>query len=180
MPLDMSLSKSRVLPEISLSAFSFIFAELVAHCHSRVTKLSDLQSKLEDAGHNIGTKVLELVCFRERRGRRDIRIVSMLQFITGPCWKMLFGKSADALEKSTGADPGEYMIYEAEPVTNKFISIPPEFGSLNIASFIAGIIRGILTPAGYPATVRAMTAEDGNTVFLINFEPHIVERENML
>ncbi len=37
------------------------------------------------------------------------------------------------------------MIHENAPITNTFVSVPSDMGQLNCASFIAGIIAGILT-----------------------------------
>ena len=48
------------------------------------------------------------------------------------------------------------MIHELEPITNKFISVPPDLGQLDCAAYIAGIVRGVLQSGGF---VRA-------------FEPH--------
>jgi hypothetical protein len=76
------------------------------------------------------------------------------------CWKSLFGKNADALEKSA-ENENEYMIKEMDPVTNKFVSVPAELGKLNCAAYIAGIISGILEGTGHPAAVSAHTIEDG-------------------
>lgn len=100
------------------------------------------------------------------------------------CWKALFGKAADALERSTGNDD-EYMIHELEPLTNKFISVPPDLGQLDCAAYIAGIIRGILTSSGFAAQVTAHTVEVGNgqrdkTVFLVKFAEHVMKRERNL
>jgi hypothetical protein len=36
------------------------------------------------------------------------------------------------------------MIHENTPITNSFVSVPVDMGQLNCASFIAGIIAGIL------------------------------------
>ncbi len=33
--------------------------------------------------------------------RRETRLINMLQFVVSVCWKALFGKAADALERST-------------------------------------------------------------------------------
>ena len=41
------------------------------------------------------------------------------------------------------------MIAEMEPITNTFISVPPQFGHLNCAAFVAGIIGGLLDGAGF-------------------------------
>ena len=36
-------------------------------------------SRLEDAGHHVGERILELVCLRDRLFRRENRLVPMLQ-----------------------------------------------------------------------------------------------------
>ena len=179
--LDLSLNRSRVLPEVNLSAFSLLFAELVKHSYARVTKISDLENKLASAGKAVGYRVLELETFRNRRGRRDKKIIPMLQFVTGPCWKSLFGKEEDALQASADEE-GVYMIYEAKPCTNKYISVPANLGgdrALNVAAYIGGIVAGILTAAGFAAGVQTLLAEDGRTAFVITFEDHVVERDKL-
>jgi uncharacterized membrane protein len=40
-------------------------------------------------------------------------------------------------------------ISDKEPITNKFISVPKEMGELNCASFVGGIIRGVLDSAEF-------------------------------
>jgi trafficking protein particle complex subunit 5 len=137
----------------------------------------------------LGHKVLELQCWREKQGKGDgkrfTRLIDILTFISSSVWKNLFGKAADSLERSTQAED-EYMIMDAEPVTNTFISVPPDMGNLNCAAYIAGIVAGILDSAGFPATVTAVTSrpEDGSTkdstVFLIKFSEEVMDREQRL
>lgn len=45
----------------------------------------------------------------------------------------------------------EYMISDTEVFVNKFISVPKDMGQLNCAAFVAGIVKGILGGAGFPA-----------------------------
>ncbi len=52
-------------------------------------------------GFGIGQRFLELAALRDRPGRRETGVVGMLQFLSGGAWMALFGKTADALEKST-------------------------------------------------------------------------------
>ena len=178
--LDAPLAKSKTHPVVNLSAFAFLFAELVKHSQHRAKKITDLEQKLEQAGYSVGYRVLELVCYRERRGRRDNKIIPMLQFVTNNCWKCLFGKEADSLQASAEED-GVYYIYEAEPVTNQFVSVPSNNTGLNCAAYIAGIISGILTGAGFTTTsVQALFAEDQRTVFVIKFEPEVIARDKLL
>lgn len=122
----------------------------------------------------MGLRFLELLAFREKPGKREISVIGMLQFVSSTVWQQLFGKSADALEKSTDT-PNAYMIRDDEPLTNYFISMPKDLSRLNPASYMAGIVRGVLDGAGFPCTVQAVTvpaetAARDKTVFLIKFE----------
>lgn len=45
----------------------------------------------------------------------------------------------------------EYMISDTEVFVNKYISVPKDMGQLNCAAFIAGIVKGVLDGAGFPA-----------------------------
>ncbi|KAJ8526206.1 hypothetical protein K7X08_028683 [Anisodus acutangulus] len=57
---------------------------------------------------------------------------------------------ADSLEKGTEHED-EYMISEKELLVNRFISIPKDMGAFNCGAFVAGIVRGVLENAGFPA-----------------------------
>jgi hypothetical protein len=57
--------------------------------------------RLQAAGCTVGQRYLELVSLRERPGKRETTVVGILQFLSGTVWMGLFGKTADALEKST-------------------------------------------------------------------------------
>jgi hypothetical protein len=41
------------------------------------------------------------------------------------------------------------MIHEAAPVTNQYISVPPDLGHLNCAAYVAGVAAGILDGANF-------------------------------
>ncbi|KAG2812120.1 hypothetical protein PC116_g15498 [Phytophthora cactorum] len=146
--------------------------------------ISDLENRLDGAGFGVGVRVVELLCHREKSGRRETRLLNMLQFIVSTCWKALFGKAADALERST-ENEDEYMIHELEPLTNKFVSVPPDLGQLDCAAYIAGIVRGILCSSGFLAEVTAHTVEvpggqRDKTVFLVKFDESVIRRERVL
>jgi hypothetical protein len=79
--------------------------------------------------------------------------------VSNNIWRQLFNKAADSLERSTeNEDECKEksslfrkcviiildMIGEAMPVTNTFVSVPADMGDFNCASFIAGIIAGVL------------------------------------
>ncbi|KAF5765682.1 putative transport protein particle (TRAPP) component [Helianthus annuus] len=84
--------------------------------------------------------------------RRETRLLNILSFIHSTVWKVLFGKIADSLEKGTEHED-EYMISEKELLVNRFISVPKDMGSFNCGAFVAGIVRGVLDNAGFPAVV---------------------------
>ena len=119
----------------------------------RETRLFTIPCRLENAGYNIGVRFLELVAFKERPGKRETSVIGMLQFVSGPLWQQLFGKPADALEKSKD-QPNSFMIRDEEAVTNYFISVPKDASRFNPASFIAGIVRGALDSAGFVSPRR--------------------------
>jgi len=41
------------------------------------------------------------------------------------------------------------MIHETFPVTNQYVSVPPDLGHLNCAAYIAGVASGILDGANF-------------------------------
>jgi len=57
--------------------------------------------RLSDFGYRVGIRVVELLNWREKNGKREIKILQNLYFIHTNVWKMLFGKQADSLEKHT-------------------------------------------------------------------------------
>ncbi|KAK8822104.1 hypothetical protein WA538_000197 [Blastocystis sp. DL] len=106
-------------------------------------------------------------------GKRPTKLMDVLQFISSSCWKYLFGRSLDALER--GADnPNEYIMTDNHPLCSKYISVPKELGEFSCCSFVGGIIRGVMVAAGYPCTVTAYDMKeegsDGYSVYLIRLE----------
>jgi hypothetical protein len=45
----------------------------------------------------------------------------------------------------------EYMISDYDLFVNKYISVPKDMGQLNCSAFVAGIVKGVLDSAGFPA-----------------------------
>ena len=68
------------------------------------------------------------------------------------------------------------MIVEKQSLVNTFISAGP----CNCAAFTAGIVRGVLEGAQFPAEVSAHEYEDSRTVILIKFDPEVIEREKRM
>ncbi|EGG13846.1 hypothetical protein DFA_11607 [Cavenderia fasciculata] len=179
--VDRPLPKGKT--EINLSSFAFLFSEIIQYSQDRIKAGHELEKKLSDIGFLVGTRVLELLVFREKNPKRETKLLGILSFIHSNVWKALFGKQADSLEKSTEADDeckkttttnSTYMISDANMIVNKYISLPKSLSSLNCASFVAGIVEGILSSAEFPARVTAHNvAVEGKrftkTVILIKF-----------
>lgn len=148
-------------------------------------------SRLNAQGHPIGLKLLDLLLYREppRSQLRPLTILQLLNFFTTTLWKHLFSRPADALEKSNDS-ADQYMIIDNDPLVNQYISVPKEMSQLNCAAFVAGIIEGAADGAGFPARVTAHTVGGqgtkegelwpGRTVFVVKFQPEVVEREGFL
>ena len=51
---------------VSLSAFAYLYSELVQYHQSRVASISELERRLESAGYGVGLRVLELLAYRSR------------------------------------------------------------------------------------------------------------------
>lgn len=145
--LDRPLNKTKS-SQVSLTAFSLLFSEIIQYSQKKVSAIKDLESRLADLGARVGVITLELLTFRERNQKRDIKILGILYFIHTNVWKSLFGNAASSLEKSTDNED-EYMISDNAPIVARFISVPKEMSSFNSCAFLAGICEGILCSAGY-------------------------------
>lgn len=175
---------TKKINEISLSSLAFLFCEVVNWAHEKSKGIQDLENRLNGLGYQIGQRYLELAKLREgmKYGKRETKIIEILQFIHGTFWKSVFGKTANELEKSQDVND-EYMIIDNVPLVAKFISIPKEYGNLNCSAFVAGIVEGALDSSGFHATVIAHSAPlDGyplRTVFLIKFDELLLLREEI-
>merc|ERR1712216_378563 len=163
-----------------MGAFCFLFSEMVQYQQNKVNTTQELENKLAESGYGVGVRMSELCFFREKNGKREIKVVGILSYIKDNIWKTMFGKPADSLERATDKQD-EYMIHEREPLVNTYISVPKEYGHLNCASFVAGVVHGILDAADFPARVTAHhtgTTSEPRTTILVKFAPEVMARES--
>lgn len=125
---DRNLNKTRIA-EVSASAFSFLFSEIVQYTQKRVSGINDLERRyvhrvmfhtfslvhrLNTLGYRIGMRVLELMAWRadssSKNPKREIRFLPALMSIHTQVWKAVFGKPADAIEKSV-ENADECMLF---------------------------------------------------------------------
>ncbi|KAH8702756.1 trafficking protein particle complex subunit 5 [Phaeosphaeriaceae sp. PMI808] len=191
---DRNLNRSKNA-ELSRAAFAYLFIEMIAYAQKGAKDVGDLERALNQQGYPIGLRLLDLLLSRSSNplaSIRPTRVLPLMQFIAQTLYRYLFGRPADALERSE-TDPGQFMVYDNEPMVNQYISLPKELSSLNCAAFVAGIIEGVCDGAGFPTEgVSAHSVgqtEDGKegkgmwpgkTVFLITFKPEVLEREEIL
>jgi trafficking protein particle complex subunit 5 len=178
---DKPLAKPR--GEVSLSAFTYLFSEMIQYYHGRVTTIEEIEKKLYDAGYGIGLRMIEIIGVREKILRRETKVVTMLAFISNTLWKHIFNKVADNLERST-ENEDEYMIHETSPITNVYM----DGQDINGASFLAGIVAGALESCRFNCRVTAHYVESTDkadsrperVVFLVNFAPEVMSRDRKL
>ncbi|KAG1828629.1 NO signaling/Golgi transport ligand-binding domain-containing protein [Suillus variegatus] len=117
---DRNLNKTRT-SEVSASAFAFLFSEVVQYTQKRVSGINDLERRcvypalllcslnvaslrLNTLGYRAGTRVLELMVWRaessSKAPKREIRFLPALMSIHTQVWRAVFGRPADAIEKS--------------------------------------------------------------------------------
>lgn len=178
---------------------------MISYAQKRVTGITDLEKRLNTQGYPVGLKLLDLLLYRSptpfaatgtsaSAALRPTHVLPLLQFISTTLWKHLFGRPADALERSQ-ENADEYMITDNEPVVNTYISVPKEMNQLNCAAYVAGIIEGVCDGCAFFARVTAHTVGDGEeeaaesrpgqmwpgkTVFLVKFREDVMEREAIL
>ncbi|KAG6887867.1 hypothetical protein C0992_010434 [Termitomyces sp. T32_za158] len=183
---DRNLNKTRVA-EVSASAFSFLFSEIVQYTQRRVSGINDLERRLNTLGYRIGMRVLELMAWRadssSKNPKREIRFLPALMSIHTQVWKAVFGKPADAIEKSV-ENADEYMIIDNDPQIERHISVPRDMSQLSCSSFTAGIVEAVMDGLGFPARVTAHntpTAQfPSRTTILIKLEQSVLDREELL
>jgi len=177
--------------EVSLSAFAFLFSEIVQYCRKNCGGIDEWEERLSSIGFQVGCRIHDLCSYREKIIKRETTIVGMLTYVTSIVWKAVFGHVADGLEKSTEAD-GQYWISDNSLLTNRYISVPKEFGRLHCGAFVAGLVRGVLDTAEFPARVTAHfvsgdpaspigpTKSSARSIIFVHFEQHVVERDRRL
>ncbi|EED81507.1 predicted protein [Postia placenta Mad-698-R] len=115
--------------------------------------------------------------------KREIRFLPALMSIHTQVWRAVFGRPADAIEKSV-ENADEYMIIDNDPPITRHISVPRDMSQLSCSSFTAGVVEAVLDGLGFPARVTAHnTPTDqypARTTILIKLEKSVLDREEAL
>lgn len=160
--------------DLSISSFSYLLSEICQRFLA-ANKDCNLDLELSKVGEKIGGKYLDLVVFREKLYKREIKHVEMLKFVQGILWKNLFGKAADSLEKIIDSDTSYKLIDKCMSYL-QYSSPHPNF---HIGSFVAGIIQGVLKVSSFPCEVTVMEGNSECEVFFfIEFTRDVLARES--
>ncbi|RKP01544.1 hypothetical protein CXG81DRAFT_29722 [Caulochytrium protostelioides] len=183
--LDRPLNKTKGA-EVSLSAFAFLYSEMLQYSQRRVSGIQDLEKRLADFGRAVGVRYLALHTARTPPPhKRPLRVLALLRSIHTPLWTALFGRAASSLEKSND-HPREFMISDAAPAVSRFASVPREMrGFLTPGAFLAGVVGGMADASGFAveACTAHATGDDaapGRVTVLIRFAEGVLERDAML
>ncbi|KAH9920274.1 NO signaling/Golgi transport ligand-binding domain-containing protein [Fomitopsis serialis] len=159
---DRPLNKTRA-GEVSASAFAFLFSEVVQYTQKRVNGINDLERRLNTLGYRVGMRVLELMSWRNeataKAPKREIRFLPALMSIHTQVWRAVFGKPADAIEKSV-ENADEYMIIDNDPAITRNISVPRDMSQLSCSSFTAGVVEAVLDGLGFVMPNRTTSVLD--------------------
>ncbi|SBT45157.1 trafficking protein particle complex subunit 5, putative (TRAPPC5) [Plasmodium ovale wallikeri] len=165
---------NRVRQEVSLSAFSILYSEMVQYCLYKSKRGYRIEDCIHEMGLRVGYKLNEYLSYRNKT-KRSINILSILTFISKHVWKYLFQHSSDLLKSQDNIY--EYMICDKNMILNKYINVPKDYGNINCASFAAGIVEGFLCSSEFQAEVTAHTVSESdtesNTTIFIKFYPEV-------
>lgn len=125
-----------------------LVAEMVQYAQVGATGVPDVERKLGEWGYRIGTKFADLLFMLERPQKRETKHLQMLLLVHTNMWRLLFGKAADSLERSTDA-ADEYMISDNDLMMSRYIQVPRDYSSLCCAAHIAGLIEAVLVGAQF-------------------------------
>ena len=158
--------------EVSSSAFSFLFCEMVRYSMHSEGGAARMDDKLREIGERLGERILDLVMLRDRKAQREIRLLPMLQFVTTNIWQNVFGHAAELLKSNTGEN--EYFIQDANLLLDKFVN------GRTCASYAAGMVQAALCCADFPCTAEAALVDNEGVVLssvILKFDQKVMDRE---
>ena len=132
---------------VTQAALVQLFTAIVQYCCG----FDDADVRLHTIGMSTGLRLLDMLYNKEKPFRRETKLLGILQFIAGPVWRSVFGRTADLSES-----PEEFFITDKQLILNKFISPPPGEDIFNCGgSFAAGLVEGMLKAADFHRSVHA-------------------------
>lgn len=208
--LDKSLSKGKGEINLSTFAFLFSeMVRYAQNKSSTVQELQDHLARygkfvgsrlldlvvLREKGYKRDTKLVNSLMFIRGTLWKSLfnKEADKLERSTeNPChceWDWVFGENSLRFpDRRHHVLISDYLIEKA-PLVNTFISLPKDKSSLNCAAFTAGVIEAFLTvsppltaptPQGNNFPCKVSAHWHMGTAYLIEFEEHVIARENNL
>lgn len=176
--------------KVSFSAFAFLFSEMCNRANQVPTKVKtvvETEERLSAIGYQVGIRSLPLAALKEPLyfRQRPLTMDAALKLVTERLWVRWFGKAAD-VQKDTSSN--RFFITDDEPVVVRHIHPTPDYidtannGAwfLTYASFVAGMIRGVLTTCQFPAQVSSYHQPEPDTPrahwFVVEFDASVWDR----
>lgn len=181
-------------PKVSFSAFAFLFSEMCSRANLVPTKVKtvlETEERLATIGVQAGIRSVQLAALRDPIGfkQRPLTMEAVLRLIAEKLWVRWFGKQAD-FQKDTGTP--RFFITDDDPLIIRHIHPTPDYVDsanhntwfMSYASFVAGMIRGVLQSCQFPAQVATYhqpeEATPRCTWYVVEFEEHVWDRARRL
>ena len=187
--LDRPLRQNEDLGRVTFAAFSYLFCEMCSRCRtvpSPVQDITEWEERLCRLGVEVGSRLVQISAVRDPQffKQRPIHVEAILSVISDNLWVKWFGRKSE-VNKERGTD--RYILVDNEPLLSKYIVMPSDYlnvdgtPKINLLSFVAGMVQGVLGSCSFPSQVTAF--HDGSkeapdrTLYCVQFEQHVVERE---
>ena len=116
-----STGKQKQPAQVSVSAFGYLYCAIFDYCKGRSSNRAEIATRfvthtvlsfhiiplirLEALGYDVGSRVLELLFFREKERKHETKISNLFQFVTTTVWVYLFGKQATLIKYADETRP---------------------------------------------------------------------------
>ncbi|KAF0989760.1 hypothetical protein HZS_2080 [Henneguya salminicola] len=77
---------------VSLTLYSQIFCEIVSYFHKKSSTVENLEDLLHKCGVDIGSRLVDILNYKERGSKREIRLLNYLLFLKTSVWKTILLK----------------------------------------------------------------------------------------
>ncbi|ELP95216.1 trafficking protein particle complex subunit, putative [Entamoeba invadens IP1] len=161
---DKGLTKT--IPQVSLSAFSFLFGEYIHHEFHQENRITTTQfhDKLFDLGYNLGMRMTELISYKEKEGLRENTTDGVMNFLAKDMWRVVFGYQVNYGKVRDKAN--EFLITDKNLIITEYISYASDCNVYCVA-FVAGIAQSCMDAADFKGTVTHGEDEDGPYLHII-------------
>jgi len=170
------------VPRVALSSYQYLFNELAFWQRDHPSPAPDhtaWESRLAALGAQVGARSVGLALVNEgpHLKHRDVTTDDVTKFVATVMFKRWFDRPAP---RHGAAERAIHYIEDEEPLILPLRPPTADFGDFHYGSYIAGMIRGALEAAGFPATVQALYPLDppnATTQYVIQWHDSVLERE---